>query len=39
MPRARPPARLVTIGDILSEELPPVELPKDPHLPRGEQVN
>jgi NADPH-dependent 2,4-dienoyl-CoA reductase/sulfur reductase-like enzyme len=39
MPRARPPARLVTIGDILSEELPAIELPKDPHLPRGEQVN
>ena len=39
MPRARPPARLVTIGDLLHEDLPAFEPPKDPHLPRGERVN
>jgi hypothetical protein len=33
------PARLVTIGDLLQEELPPIEMPKDPHLPRGERVS
>ena len=39
MPRPRLPARLVTIGDLLQEELPPIEMPKDPHLPRGERVS
>ncbi|MGH6953668.1 MAG: FAD-dependent oxidoreductase [Alphaproteobacteria bacterium] len=39
MPRARPPARLITIGDLLHEPLAPPELPEDPHLPRGERVS
>jgi len=39
MPRARPPARLITIGDLLHEPLAPPELPADPHLPRGERVS
>lgn len=33
-PRARPPARPVSITDLLTEPLPPPDLPADPHLPR-----
>jgi NADPH-dependent 2,4-dienoyl-CoA reductase/sulfur reductase-like enzyme len=35
MPRARPPARPVLLGDLCFEDLPPPELPDDPHLPRA----
>jgi NADPH-dependent 2,4-dienoyl-CoA reductase/sulfur reductase-like enzyme len=38
LPRIRPPARLVRIGDLLSEEVPEAMLPAHPHLPRGEKV-
>ena len=38
LPRARPPARLVEIGDLLHEPLPEPDLPEDPHLPRGEEA-
>ena len=38
LPRGRPPARPVMIGDLLSEDLPPPVFPEDPHLPRGEEV-
>lgn len=34
MPRARPPARPILLGDLLHEDLPAPELPSDPHLPR-----
>ncbi len=34
MPRARPPARPILLGDLLHEDLPAPELPADPHLPR-----
>ncbi len=34
MPRARPPARPIPLGDLLHEDLPEPELPSDPHLPR-----
>jgi NAD(P)H-nitrite reductase large subunit len=39
LPRARPPARPVLIGDLLEEPLPPIKLPDDPHLPRGEKIS
>ena len=35
VPRARPPARPVMLGDLRYEDLPPPELPEDPHLPRA----
>jgi NADPH-dependent 2,4-dienoyl-CoA reductase/sulfur reductase-like enzyme len=38
LPRMRPPARLVRIGELLSEEIPDAVLPTDPHLPRGERI-
>ena len=38
LPQGRPPARLVTIGDLLQEDLPAPVFPTDPHLPRGEEV-
>ncbi len=38
LPRLRPPARLVRIGELLSEEVPDAVLPADPHLPRGERI-
>ena len=38
MPRVRPPARLVPIADLLSEDVPEPPLPADPHLPRGEMI-
>ena len=34
MPRARPPARPIILGDLLHEDLPAPDLPDDPHLPR-----
>jgi len=34
-PRTRPPARPVPIGDLLHENIPPPDLPADPHLPRA----
>ena len=34
MPRARPPARPIPLGDLMSEEIPPAVLPEDPHAPR-----
>ena len=38
LPRLRAPARLVRIGELLSEEIPEAVLPADPHLPRGERI-
>ncbi len=38
LPRARPPARPIRIGDLFSEELPDPDLPDDPHAPRGVKV-
>jgi NADPH-dependent 2,4-dienoyl-CoA reductase/sulfur reductase-like enzyme len=38
MPRVRPPARLVPIADLLTEDVPEPPLPADPHLPRGEMI-
>lgn len=38
LPRPRPPARPVPIGDMLHEDLPAPEIPADPHLPRGQRV-
>jgi NADPH-dependent 2,4-dienoyl-CoA reductase/sulfur reductase-like enzyme len=38
LPRARPPARPVTIADLMHEDLPDPVFPEDPHLPRGEEV-
>ena len=38
LPRLRQPARLVRIGELLSEEIPDAVLPVDPHLPRGERI-
>ncbi len=35
LPRARPPARPVRIGDLFSEKLPDPDLPVDPHAPRA----
>ncbi|MCP5151919.1 MAG: FAD-dependent oxidoreductase [Chromatiales bacterium] len=35
LPRARPPARPIPLGDLLHEPIPPPDLPDDPHLPRG----
>ena len=34
MPRTRPPARPILLSELLHEQLPPPELPDDPHLPR-----
>jgi NADPH-dependent 2,4-dienoyl-CoA reductase/sulfur reductase-like enzyme len=34
LPRARPPARPIRLGDLLHEDIPPPALPDDPHLPR-----
>ena len=34
MPRTRPPARLIRLGELLHEQLDPPNLPDDPHLPR-----
>jgi hypothetical protein len=34
MPRPRPPARPVPIAHLIAEDLPPPDLPDDPHLPR-----
>lgn len=39
LPRARPPARPVLIDDLVAEPLPPIKLPDDPHLPRGEKIS
>jgi len=36
-PRPRPPVRPVLLGDLRFEELPPPELPDDPHLPRAKR--
>jgi len=33
-PMPRPPARMIPIGALLVESLPPPDLPADPHLPR-----
>jgi NADPH-dependent 2,4-dienoyl-CoA reductase/sulfur reductase-like enzyme len=38
LPRLRPPARLVRIGELLAEEVPDAVLPSNPHLPRGEKI-
>jgi NADPH-dependent 2,4-dienoyl-CoA reductase/sulfur reductase-like enzyme len=38
LPRARPPARPITIADLMHEDLPDPVFPEDPHLPRGEEV-
>ena len=35
LPRTRPPARPIRIGDLFSEALPDPDLPADPHSPRG----
>ncbi|MFO0996316.1 MAG: NAD(P)/FAD-dependent oxidoreductase [Alphaproteobacteria bacterium] len=35
LPRGRPPARPV----LIQEPLPPIKLPEDPHLPRGEKIS
>lgn len=35
LPRPRPPVRPVPIGDLGFEDLPPPDLPADPHLPRA----
>ncbi|MCC7048622.1 MAG: FAD-dependent oxidoreductase [Alphaproteobacteria bacterium] len=35
MPRSRPPIRPIPIGDLAFEDLPPPDLPADPHLPRA----
>ncbi len=37
LPRARPPARLVSLGALLSEKLPEPDIPSDPHLPRAQK--
>ena len=34
MPRVRQPARPILLSDLLHEELPPPDIPDDPHLPR-----
>lgn len=34
LPRPRPPARPIPLGDMLHEPIPPPDLPDDPHLPR-----
>lgn len=34
MPRPRPPARPVPLAHLVAEDLPPPDLPDDPHLPR-----
>jgi NADPH-dependent 2,4-dienoyl-CoA reductase/sulfur reductase-like enzyme len=38
LPRPRPPARPVRIGELLAENVPDAILPADPHLPRGERI-
>lgn len=38
LPRQRPPARPVRIGELLAEDMPDAVLPADPHLPRGERI-
>ena len=38
LPRPRPPLRPIPIGDLAFEEIPPPELPADPHLPRKPRV-
>lgn len=38
LPRSRPPARPVRIGELLAENVPEAVLPADPHLPRGERI-
>ena len=38
LPRTRPPARPIRIGDLFREELPDPDLPADPHSPRGVKV-
>lgn len=35
LPRVRPPARPILLGDLMTEDIPPPELPADPHLPRA----
>ena len=38
LPHARPPARSITIGELMHEPLEAPTLPEDPHLPRGEEA-
>ena len=37
-PRTRPPARPIPLASLLHEEIPPPDLPEDPHLPRRSQA-
>ena len=38
LPRPRPPLRPIPIGDLAFEEIPPPDIPADPHLPRGRRA-
>jgi hypothetical protein len=31
--------RPVLLGDLIQEQLPPIKMPVDPHLPRGEKIS
>lgn len=35
LPRPRPPLRPIPIGDLAFEDIPPPDMPADPHLPRA----
>lgn len=37
-PRPRPPLRTIPIGDLAFEDIPPPDIPADPHLPRKQRV-
>jgi NADPH-dependent 2,4-dienoyl-CoA reductase/sulfur reductase-like enzyme len=39
LPRGRTPVRPVLLGDLIQEALPPIKIPADPHLPRGEKIS
>ncbi len=38
LPRPRPPLRPIPIGDLAFEEIPPPDIPADPHLPRARRA-
>jgi len=38
LPRPRPPLRPIPIGDLAFEEIPPPDIPADPHLPRKQRA-
>lgn len=38
LPRPRPPLRPIPIGDLAFEDIPPPDIPADPHLPRKQRA-